>query len=130
MLHDNCDCIDPFNKTEIDALMVPTNVYSEIPNDLPVELFTSLLRAPGVRIERIVSHGHTSSEDTWYDQGQHEWVILLKGAARLRFEDDEMTLDLKSGDFVNIPAHKKHRVEWTTPETPTIWLAVHYGDRS
>lgn len=50
--------------------------------------------------------------------------MVLKGAARLRFED-EIT-GLKAGDFVNIPAHKKHRVEWTTPDEPTIWLAVHY----
>ena len=59
------------------------------------------------------------------DQDRHEWVVVLKGAARLRFEDG--TVEMKPGDFVNIPAHRKHRVEWTTPGEPTIWLAVHYN---
>jgi cupin 2 domain-containing protein len=91
------------------------------------ELFTTLLEAGNVRVERIVSRGHASPEDFWYDQPQHEWVLVLQGAARLRFED--RTIDLKPGDFVNIPAHHKHRVEWTTLDEPTIWLAVHYQDR-
>ncbi len=93
--------------------------------DLPEEVFTTLHEAPNIRIERIISRGHASPEGFWYDQPQHEWVILLHGAARLRFEDEEIELEL--GDFVNIPAHKKHRVEWTASEGPTIWLAVHYG---
>jgi cupin 2 domain-containing protein len=97
------------------------NVWSLLPD----ELFTTLLDAPGVRIERIVSHGHASPENFWYDQPRHEWVVVLKGAARLRFEDE--TIELQPGDFLNIPAHKKHRVEWTTPDGPTIWLAVHYS---
>jgi cupin 2 domain-containing protein len=91
------------------------------------ELCTTLLDAGVVRIERIVSHGHASPEGFWYDQDQHESVMVLKGAARLRFEDE--AVEMKPGDFLNIPAHKKHRVEWTTPDEPTIWLAVHYGDQ-
>lgn len=102
-----------------------TNLFSDIPANLPGELFTTLLEAADVRIERIVSHGHASPEGYWYDQDRYEWVVLLKGAARLRFEDE--TIELKPGDFVNILAHRKHRVEWTTPDEPTIWLAVHYG---
>jgi cupin 2 domain-containing protein len=54
--------------------------------------------------------------------------VVLKGAARLRFEDE--TIEMKPGDFIDIPVHKKHRVEWTTPDEPTLWLAVHYGDTS
>ena len=88
------------------------------------ELFTTLLEAAHVRIERIVSHGHASPAGFWYDQDQHEWVIVLKGAARLRFEDG--MVEMRSGDFLNIPAHQRHRVEWTTPVEPTVWLAVHY----
>jgi cupin 2 domain-containing protein len=87
-------------------------------------MFTTLLGAANVRIERIVSHGHASSEGFWYDQDQHEWVVVLKGAARLRFEEHEQTVEMRPSDFVNIPAHKKHRVEWTTSDQPTIWLAV------
>ena len=99
-----------------------TNLFTDFPANLPDELLTTLLEATNVRIERIVSHGHVSPEGFWYDQDEHEWVIVVKGAARLRFED--CTQDMKPGDFVNIPAHKKHRVEWTTPDEPTIWLAV------
>jgi cupin 2 domain-containing protein len=103
------------------------NLFADLTQDLPDELFTTLLEAANVRIERIVSQGHTSPDGFWYDQDRHEWVVVLKGAARLRFED--RIVEMKPGDFINIPAHKKHRVEWTTPDEPTIWLAVHYGDR-
>jgi cupin 2 domain-containing protein len=108
---------------------IPTNLFSDLPRHLPGELFTTLLESANARIERIVSHGHASPEGFWYDQDRHEWVMVLKGAARFRFEGGELAVEMKPGDFVNIPAHKKHRVEWTTPDEPTIWLAVHYGDR-
>jgi len=101
------------------------NLFADIPAYLPDELLTILLEAADVRIERIVSHGHASPEEIWYDQDRHEWVVLLKGAATLQFEVGE--IEMKPDDFVNIPANKKHRVEWTTPDEPTIWLAVHYG---
>ena len=104
--------------------MVPFNLFADLPQQLPDELSTTLLEAANVRIERIVSHGHASPADFWYDQPQHEWVIVLKGAARLQFEDG--MVEMKVGDFVNIPANKKHRVEWTMPNEPTIWLAVFY----
>jgi cupin 2 domain-containing protein len=103
-----------------------SNLFESIPAHLPDELVTTLLEAGRVRIERIVSSGHASSPGFWYDQKQHEWVIVLKGRARLRFEEDDQPVEMKPGDFVNIPAHKRHRVEWTTADEPTIWLAVHY----
>lgn len=101
------------------------NLYAGVASGLPHELFTTLLAARDVRIERIVSHGHASPADFWYDQDRHEWVVVLQGAARLKFEEEAM--ELQPGDFVNIAAGRKHRVEWTTPDEPTIWLAVHYG---
>jgi cupin 2 domain-containing protein len=104
------------------------NIFTELPCDLPEELFTKLLKAPGIQIERIVSQGHCSPDDFWYDQDQAEWVLVLKGAARIQFED--RALELRPGDVVNISAHQKHRVAWTTPDEPTIWLAVHYGEKS
>ena len=103
-----------------------TNLFTDLPANLPDEILTTLLKAANIRIERIVSHGHVSPEGFWYDQDEHEWVIVLKGAARIQFEDN--TLEMKPGDCVNIPGHKKHRVEWTTPEEATIWLAVFYKD--
>jgi cupin 2 domain-containing protein len=103
------------------------NLFDDLPQHLPKELVQTLILAADVRIERIISYGHASPEGFWYDQDQHEWVVVLKGAARLRFEDE--TVELRPGDFVNIPAHRKHRVEWTTPDEPTIRLEVHYGDQ-
>ena len=104
--------------------MTSTNLFHDLPQPLPQEVFTTLLESSNIRIERIVSHGHTSPEGYWYNQDQHEWVIVLKGDARLRFEDG--LIEMKPGDFVHIPAHQKHRVEWTTPDEPTVWLAVYY----
>ena len=101
------------------------NVFDDLPQHLPKELMQTLLSAADVRIERIISHGHASPPDFWYDQSQHEWVIVLKGAARLQFEDG--MIEMKVGDFINIPAFKKHRVNWTTPDEPTIWMGVRYG---
>ena len=79
-----------------------------------------------MRIERIISTGQKSPESGWYDQDDNEWVMVLKGAARLSF-DDRTSVHLREGDFINIPAHKRHRVDWTDPDKETIWLAVHYG---
>jgi cupin 2 domain-containing protein len=101
------------------------NLFSAIPAILPGELIETLTKARHIRIERIVSQGHASPAGFWYDQEQHEFVIVLKGAARLRFEDEE-PVELIAGDFLEIPAHRRHRVEWTTPDEPTIWLAVFY----
>jgi cupin 2 domain-containing protein len=105
---------------------VADNLFAHIPASLPEELVTVLFAHANLRIDRIVSHGHASPPDFWYDQDQHELVFLLKGAATVRFDDG--LVELEPGDFVNIPAHTRHRVEWTTPEEPTIWLAIHYGD--
>jgi cupin 2 domain-containing protein len=100
-------------------------LFADIPQELPQELTQTLLAAPMVRIERIVSRGHVSPKDFWYDQNENEWVLLIAGAARLQFAD--RMAELKAGDFIDIPAHEKHRVEWTDPEVDTIWLAVFYG---
>ena len=101
------------------------NLLTNLPADLPEEIFTTLLQAPGVRIERIVSYGHQSPDGFWYDEPTNEWVLVLQGAAKIEFEDG--TVEMGPGDFIDIPAHKKHRVAWTTPDEHTIWLAVHYG---
>jgi len=103
-----------------------SNLFADLPSYLPDELFTTLQEANNLRIKRIVSHGHSSPEGFWYDQDQHEWVVVLQGAARLSI--DGQPKELKPGDYVNIPAHQKHRVEWTTPDEPTVWLAVFYGE--
>jgi cupin 2 domain-containing protein len=101
-----------------------TNIFNDLPQNLPKEVVQSLIRAADVRTERIISHCHASPEDFWYDQLQSEWVIVLQGAARLQFEDG--MVDMRVGDFINIPAREKHRVDWTTPDEPTVWLGVRY----
>ena len=101
------------------------NLFADIPSSLPEELFTTLLDATPVRIERIVSHGQSSPDGLWSDPPTAEWVVVLRGAARLRFESED-PIDLAPGAYVNIPAHRRHRVEWTTPDEATVWLAIHY----
>jgi len=108
----------------VGAVTVPSNIFVDLLSHLPEELAQTLISADNLRIQRIVSHGHASPEGFWYDQDQHEWVMVLKWAARLRFEN--VTVEMSPGYFVNIPADKKHRVEWTTPDEPTSWLAVFY----
>jgi len=103
------------------------NIYSGIPDQLPEELVEQITDGTHVRIERIVSKGHVSPPDFWYDQESDEWVILLAGAARLLFADCEQPVALKPGDHMLIPAHSRHRVEWTHPDQQTIWLAVFIG---
>jgi cupin 2 domain-containing protein len=102
------------------------NLLANLPPTDAGEQFQQLLAVENLRIERIVSRGDASPEGFWYDQHWHEWVLVLQGAARLRFEG-EQPLELRAGDHVEIPAHRRHRVDWTAPDEPTIWLAVHYG---
>jgi cupin 2 domain-containing protein len=103
------------------------NLFAGVPAILPSEEFTTLLQAPNVRIERIVSHGHASPLDFWYDQPQGEWVIVLEGSAGVLFEGEAAPRVLKRGDYLHIPPHARHRVAWTDRNEPTIWLAVHYS---
>ena len=100
------------------------NLMVNLPKNLPNELITVLQEGHGVRIERIISTGHRSPDSFWYDQPENEWVLVLTGAARIQFED--RMVELLPGDTINIPAHQKHRVEWTSPDEPTVWLAVFY----
>ena len=100
------------------------NLFSGLPDDWTEEFTELLLDSPDVRIERIVSLGHASPEGFWYDQDEDEWVAVLQGQARLLLEGDEQPRTLGPGDHLEIPAHQRHRVVWTTPSEPTIWLAV------
>lgn len=102
------------------------NLFSGIPAELPQELIDELVVQPSVRIERIVSKGHVSPDGFWYDQAEHEWVVLLQGEALLQLEGETGSIRLKPGMYINLPAHCKHRVEWTHPEIETVWLAVFY----
>ncbi|UCV04896.1 cupin [Dechloromonas denitrificans] len=104
-----------------------TNLLAALPTQLTAEQFTELLARPGLRIERIVSTGHRSPPDFWYDQPDGEWVLLLQGEAQLRFADETDPRRLQAGDFIDIAPHRRHRVDWTLPDQPTVWLAIHYA---
>lgn len=106
------------------------NLYTLIPEVLPAERFDELIAEPGFCLERIVSKGHATPPGEWYDQDQAEWVVLLTGGAALRFDGQEDPIELQPGDYVLIPAHAKHRVEWTAPGTETVWLALHFRQQS
>ena len=101
-----------------------TNIFAGIPESLPDELIEEIVKTEKVRIEKIVSRGHVSTE--WYDQDNDEFVLLVKGEAKLRFEDGDRIVHMKAGDYLIITAHERHIVEWTTPDEDTVWLAVHY----
>jgi len=101
------------------------NIFESIPENLDDEIIEFLVQNEKIKIERIISKGHTSPATGWYDQETDEWVLVLKGAAILAFENGR-ELNIETGDHVNIPAHTKHRVKWTDPDRETVWLAVHY----
>ena len=101
------------------------NVFDDLPDHAGTEQFTDLLARPGIRIERIVSTGQTTPADAPYNQPHDEWILLLAGAARLWIDGDGER-DLRPGDHVLIPAHRVHRVTWTAPDAPTVWLAIHF----
>ncbi len=102
------------------------NIFEGIAEEIPDELIEVLLQTPGFHLERIVSAGQATPPGQWYDQGNHEWVVLLSGAAGLFFEGETEVRVLRPGDYLLIPAHCRHRVEWTDPAQPTVWLALHY----
>lgn len=102
-----------------------SNIFESIPGQLDAEVFEDIVKSPRVRIERILSQGQRSPASGWYDQEEQEWVIMLRGQARILFEGGN-EISLGGGDYVHIPAHTRHKVTWTTPDEVTVWLAVFY----
>lgn len=101
------------------------NIFELLPEDVDKEIFENLIESGSVKVERIISRGQASPPVGWYDQDQAEWVMILQGEAIICVEDDE-DYHLVAGGYLNIPAHTRHRVKWTSPEIETIWLAIHY----
>lgn len=106
--------------------MIKNNLFQNVPDKLPDEIFETIAQSENVKIERIVSDGHTSQPGFWYNQDQNEFVIVLKGNAVLEFEDGT-TKKMSEGDYQIIPAHQKHRVAYTDTIGKTIWLVVFYS---
>ncbi len=90
------------------------------------EMLTTLLETGGFRLVRIVSTGQATPEGEWYDQDEDEWVLVVRGRAGLLMEGEGGARIMNSGDHALIPAHVRHRVEWTDPRQPTVWLALHF----
>jgi len=101
---------------------VVRNLFSQTPSPTGEEVIQPLLAGKTFRLESIHSYGQSTPEGFWYDQADEEWVLLVQGSARLEFEGEGM-VDLKSGDFLLIPAHCMHRVESTSGDA--VWLALH-----
>jgi cupin 2 domain-containing protein len=102
------------------------NLFAAIPSTLPEELVQVLLERPGLRLERIVSRGHGSAPGFWYDQAEDEWVLLTQGEAELRFEAGDRLVTLRAGDYLHIPASRRHRVERTSRDPEAVWLALFF----
>jgi len=103
------------------------NIFDSIPANLNAEVFENILKLSNLRVERIISNGQSTPEGEWYDQEEGEWVLVLEGHAILEFGNEEY-ITLKKGDYLNIPARRKHKVKWTDPDHVTIWLAIFYKD--
>lgn len=106
------------------------NLLQALPDSLPSELFEDILSTDHLRIERILSRGQATAPGEWYDQDDHEWVLLMQGEATLSvelpFSDEIQTVTLGPGDYINLPAHCRHRVESTAADQTTVWLALFY----
>ena len=103
------------------------NLFTGLPaSPEATEQVDSILDRPGLRIERIVSTGQASPPGFWYDQPEDEWVLLLSGAAGLRFADEVEARSMQPGDWLHIPARRRHRVDWTDAAQPSVWLALHF----
>jgi cupin 2 domain-containing protein len=102
------------------------NLLANVPATLAEEELRTLLATPKLRIERIVSTGQASPPGFWYDQDWAEWVLVVAGEAGLLVEGEAAPRMLGPGSYVHLPAHCRHRVEWTLAEKPTVWLVVHH----
>ena len=102
------------------------NIFKNLPISMADESFEAIINTENILVERIVSWGHSSPPNFWYDQDKDEWILLLQGRACIKFQKGNKKIVLNSGDHLTIPAHAKHRVEWTDAEGQTIWLAMHY----
>lgn len=102
------------------------NLFQQIPDEIFQEITETLVQTGHFRLERIISAGQATPPGAWYDQETHEWVVLLTGSAGLRVEGELEVRVMRPGDYLLLPAHRRHRVEWTDPHQKTVWLALHF----
>lgn len=106
------------------------NLFNALPSAQEAECFEDIFKQAGCRVERIVSFGQSSPKDFWYEQNWDEWVLLLSGEAQLTLANQAESVRLLTGDHLFIPAGIRHRIDFTAPNTPTIWLAIHLNEPS
>ena len=106
--------------------MKPQNIFSPHPGSLTTEIFENLLKTDRFVLKRIISSGQATPPGEWYDQDEEEWVIVLSGSAGIRFEGQKELTMMHPGDYIQIPAHQRHRIEWTDAKRKTVWLALHF----
>ena len=105
------------------------NLFDDLPgSSISEEAISTLLETVGLRLLRIVSTSQVTPNGTWYDQDEAEWVMVTRGRAGLLIEGESKVRTLVAGDYLLIPAHVRHRVEWTDPDQPTVWLALHFRE--
>ena len=102
------------------------NLFATLPQSLSEEVFEPIIEQKNFKLERIISHGQATPPGEWYDQERDEWVVLLSGSAGLNIEGQAGILTMKPGDYILLPAHVRHRVEWTDEREVSVWLALHY----
>lgn len=105
--------------------MKTMNFFTGITGSSTVEIIDTVFMNASGKVERIISNGQATPEGVWYDQDKDEWVLLLQGSAGVLLEGEEEPVILYPGDYLMLPAHCRHRVEWTDKNTQTVWLAVH-----
>jgi cupin 2 domain-containing protein len=106
--------------------MKTQNLFSLLPDTTEKEHFMNLLSGDRFKLERIISTGQCTPKGQWLEQNQAEWVILLTGATKLEFEQGHEFVEMRPGDFIQIPSGCRHRVDWTDPNSTTVWIAIHY----
>lgn len=110
-------------------MTISGDLFASVSAETVVELFEELFQLDGVKAERIISNGHSSPPGDWYDQSWNEWVMVVAGEALIRLESEPEPRHLKAGQWLLLPAHCRHRVEWTVPDQETIWLALHWSEQ-
>src|SRR3989442_15264586 len=93
-------------------VMTVINLFSGFASGSTAELVDVLVQTGRCRLERIVSTGHATSPNEWYDQDTNEGVALLRGSAGRRLEDNDAVVVMRPVDHLLIPAHRPHRLEW------------------
>jgi len=108
--------------------LIGANLLQDIRSNVDDERFETLAVGRACRVERIVSTGQATPVGEWYDPNQAEWVMVVQGNAKLLIDGEAAPRALGAGDYILLPAHCRHRVDWTDPNQPTIWLAVHFDE--